>query len=325
MSLHCPSDCNNPETVCLTFNSAFCICPTGDSIGCTGASDPAGLLGVWSDTATTVSTFGTGAAWSNIANAKVFNDNLYATVTIPGPFNDGGGFYCFSPTQFIQLTGLGLAVPSDGTIYGFAFGVNGHSGTGDDGGNNVLNVGLTKFGSRYYFADPNSGWCPGEIGAVAPYVDVQSNFGTAIGQCPQPTSSGCDQKLDAVTDVIAAGSTATPSWCTGQTPPAQGPSIDLGPAQKKLSTIGGTINTVSWSPADCNDSSFGMFVVFGNNNGVGAPATTLSLDYFTVAVYYTGSTTSACGGVVPPGPVTYTGRTRQTFNVFNKRSVWGGA
>ena len=260
--------CSTDPTLC-TFDAQFCICTGGFP-----CFDPANIQGQWSDSSTLVGTFGSGAAWSNTSNAKVYNDGLYASVTIP-PMQplacDSGGGNIWFPSEGIELTQLGLAIPVGATIYGFMYAISGRHSSGDDCSGLVGNFGLkSKEGTRYYQADPATGWCEFSTAPIPPYVFIQPWGSSFPGESTDCATLG-------TTNPMAGNGVGGYLSCQG--------GLNTYESKTDDAYWSGQVLGKTWTREDVIDPDFGVHLIVTNTNN--AQSIVLQLDYFTVCVYYT--------------------------------------
>jgi hypothetical protein len=304
-----------------SWDLAFCLCDGG---GCTPA-DPSssggpgydlswlgasndnypGIIGVYSTTATSASTYAdtfatsypsTAGSWANPSNALA-DDGSYAVVTTT--FHDPTG-QDFS-TDYIMLTGYGFAIPTGATILGIAAALKGHGS--DSHGDLILmggGVGLTSGGSQYYMFDPRFNEAEfeyqgtGVSAQASPYVVSSVGFSGVADDSPITTTDWV-VTCPTLADVQLGGSYGS---CGGY------PNY---PAYKgfAMSQLKQT-----WSPAEVNDSSFGVVAKLVYTTSTFTPTVmTYNLNCFGLAVYYV-------GGTPPPPPTPPALITGQQPNVW---------
>lgn len=324
--------------VCGTWDELFCICtledqgnnicsapavdtlndPEGNYTTCYPGYNPgfvdsmAGLLGVYStsctDASTSPSTGGDTAVWSNIDNAKS-DDGAYASISPSPIIVPSGGFaqICNLGTEYIVLTGFGLNLPSNATIWGISVGAKGHSTLSFTGTvlASVWNIALTQGGTLYYRADPRS-YGFQQQGPAGVFTNCT---GPPESDIPYPLNCGTRvpptyyvQPLDNVVpggDIASATVTSDAigslEWFSGiDASCPQLPQSGFGfPWKRSVIQKDMFIPTLkqSWTVAEINAPDFGIaFSLRINQQNAGAgsfPLYTYFLDCVGVAVYYT--------------------------------------
>lgn len=319
----CPNSNNWPRSWCEVFClccggtlstnvSGQCNCGQPDNGACSSVypgvpNGIAGQFAVGGASASDVTgTYAAGSTWTNVNNALA-DDGVYTTTVIPAmPGSQSGIGNCTeSWSDYIVITGLGFSLPAGSTIYGIVPGIKAHASATP--GATIYNVLLTYQGNFYYMCDPrdNFGHAPSGNGYVAsPYGSGEGFF------YPNANTTSLD-----TTDSYAGGPYTLPE--------TQGTVNCYAPGNLAKNSL--TPAKFTWQASEVNDASFGVGFAFENLTGhpsttcLGGSSLTVSVDTLGVAVYYTGPGAGPVGGA---GGLT--GRTRQTFNVFDKRRVWGG-